>query len=109
MFTIDKYNKMKLTQGDTATILIEVYDLDNNKYNVTDEDEILMTVKKTATAPIAFQKAATQDCYIIINPADTQELKTGLYVYDVQLTTKTGAVYTIVPESYFEITPQIGG
>lgn len=107
MFIIDKYNKIKLTKGDTASIFIEVYDLDNKKYEIKSTDVITLTVRKSAQAAIAFQETANDEHYIVINSSDTSSLATGLYVYDIQLTTGDGYVYTICPENFFEITNEI--
>lgn len=40
-------------------------------------------------------------------PADTKSLTTGNYVYDIQLTTFGGNIYTIVPISNFEIGEEV--
>lgn len=108
MFVIDKNNKIKLTVGDTATMLIQIFDLDNKEYEIQEDDVITFTLKKTATSKdIALTKTATEDNYIIINSSDTSGLTTGLYVYDVQLKTKEGFVYTIIPTSFFQLTSEV--
>lgn len=108
MFVIEKNNKIKLTIGDTATMLVQIFDLDNKEYEIQEDDEITLTVKKTATSKdIALTKTADKDHYIIINSSDTSELETGLYVYDVQLKTKEGFTYTIIPTSFFQLTSEV--
>ncbi len=107
MFVIDKNNKIKLTVGDTATMLIQIFDLDNNEYQVQEDDTITLTLKKTADSEIVLEKTATKDNYIIINSSDTSNLKAGLYVYDVQLRTGSDFVYTIIPTSFFQLTSEV--
>lgn len=107
MFVIDKNNKIKLTVGDTATMLIQIFDLENKEYKIQETDDITLTLKKTADGEIVLEKKATDDNYIIINSSDTSNLKAGLYVYDVQLKTKEGFVYTIIPTSFFQLTSEV--
>lgn len=108
MFVIDKYNKIKLTKGDTASMYIEVYDLDNKPYVIKSTDIVTLTVRKNASsATAALSKTMSADHYIVINAADTSSLTTGLYIYDVQLTTAEGYVYTIIPTNYFELSTEV--
>ena len=107
MFVIDKNNKIKLTVGDTATMLIQIFDLENKEYEIQDTDDITLTLKKTADGEIVLEKKATNDNYIIINSSDTSNLKAGLYVYDVQLKTKDDFTYTIIPTSFFQLTSEV--
>lgn len=107
MFVIEKQNKIKLTKGDTATMLVEIFDLDNNEYEIQDSDVITLTLKKTSTGDIVLTKTADKEHYIIIQSEDTSELSSGLYVYDVQLKTEQGFVYTIIPISFFNLTSEV--
>lgn len=107
MFTIDGKNKIKLTKGDTATMLVEVKDLEGKQYVIKPTDTITLTVRKTPNSDVAFRKEATEEHFIIINHSDTTNLDSGLYVYDLQLITKDGYVYTIIPFSYFEIASEV--
>lgn len=107
MFTIDKYNKMRLTKGDTASINIEVVDLDGKPYSIKSTDTITMTVKKTAKSLVAFSINANEEHKIVIHPVNTNSLPTGLYIYDIQLTTQEGNVYTIVPQNFFELLDEV--
>lgn len=109
MFVIQKDKKIILTKGDTASIFVQIIDLEGKEYEIKPEDVITMTVRKTANSPIAIQKTATPDHYIVFNPSDTSSLNTGLYVYDVQI--HVGGLfdntYTIVPMSYFELRNEV--
>lgn len=107
MFVIDKHNKILLTKGDTASIYVEVYDLDNKKYEIQSTDEIKLTVKKNGSPAAAITKTANAEHYIVILPNDTSSLTPGLYVYDVQLKTVDGYTYTIIPTSFFELGQEV--
>jgi len=109
MFNIDrrKYNKIMLTRGDSASILVEVYDLDGKQYEIQADDVITMSVKKPGSDFIAIEKTATPEHYIIFNPEDTAGLNIGIYQYQVELRTVNGNVYTIVTPTIFELTEDI--
>jgi len=106
MFKIYPDNKIKLTKGDTATIRVSIKDNDGNVYSIKDGDEIKMTVKKSPSdsSPL-FSLLANKDV-IIINPSNTSAKDTGVYIYDIQLNTTEGNVYTIV-QGYFELLEEV--
>ena len=53
---------------------------------IKENDIITLTVRKTAKSDVAFKESAVGNIISIV-PTDTNSLATGLYVYDVQLTT----------------------
>lgn len=106
MFVIQKDKKIILTKGDTATIYVQVIDLEGKEYEIKDSDVVTMTVRKTPNSATSIVKEATPDHYIVFGPEDTSDLKAGLYVYDVQINID-GNIYTIVPQSYFELRNEI--
>lgn len=109
MFVIQKDKKIIITKGDTASIFVQIVDLENKEYEIQPEDVITMTVRKTANSEVSISKVATPDHYLVIEPDDTKDLKTGLYIYDVQLKIggRDDAIYTIVPQSFFEIRNEV--
>jgi len=109
MFNIDKkkFNKIMLTRGDSASILVEIYDLEDKKYDIKPTDTVALSVWDPKTEEIVISKFASEDHYIVFAPADTKTLSTGLYQYDVQLTTSNGNIYTVVPPAIFEITSEV--
>lgn len=108
MFVIDpKSQKIKLTRGDTATIYVEVYDLDNKKYEIQSDDIVTFTMRQTSSSPAVLTKYATEDHYIIIDSEDTVNFNSGLYRYDVQIETAEGFIYTIIQNNYLELMPDI--
>lgn len=46
MFNIDKkkFNKIMLTRGDSASILVEIYDLEDKKYDIKPTDTVALSV-----------------------------------------------------------------
>lgn len=108
MFRIQPDNKIQLTKGDTATIQVEAYDNDNKPYAIKSTDVVTLKVKKTQNSlQNAILKTADANHIITILPSDTSSLTSGLYVYDVQITTNEGNVYTIIPLNYFELIEEI--
>ena len=106
MLTVDKDQTIHLTRGDTARFAIGrvVNTVTKKDYTITAEDTVTLTVKKTAndTTP-AVQVSTTGGGVLHIKPEDTKGLAFGRYVYDVQIDTADGDVYTIIPLTTFEL------
>ena len=100
---------IKLTRGDTARLTVPIINLANNgEYTMESGDILYFTVKKTAKdSDFLFQKSVTGSNSIHIKPEDTANLSFGKYKYDVQLTTATGDVYTVIEPSAFEVMEEI--
>lgn len=100
---------IKLTRGDTARLTVPIVNLANNgEYTMESGDILYFTVKKTAKdTDFLFQKSVTGSNSIHIRPEDTANLSFGKYKYDVQLTTATGDVYTVIEPSTFEVMEEI--
>ena len=100
---------IKLTRGDTARLTVPITNLANNgEYTMESGDILYFTVKKTAKdSDFLFQKSVTGSNSIYIKPEDTANLSFGKYKYDVQLTTATGDVYTVIEPSTFEVMEEI--
>jgi hypothetical protein len=100
---------IKLTRGDTARLTVPIVNLANNgEYTMESGDILYFTVKKTAKdSDFLFQKSVTGSNSIHIRPEDTADLSFGKYKYDVQLTTATGDVYTVIEPSTFEVMEEI--
>ena len=108
MFKIEpKTNNVVLTKGDTATMFVQIFDLDNKEYEILPTDTITLTIKIPYTNQVVLTKQATHDHYIIINHEDTSDLPVRDYVYDVQLSTQEGFVYTIIPCANFSLTCEV--
>lgn len=106
MFVIDKRNKIIITKGDSAAMFVSIVDNDGIEYEIKDSDEVRLTVKKPGGNEL-FHKIADEDKQITFFPEDTSSLNTGLYIYDIQLTTEDGYIYTIIPANYLQITEEV--
>lgn len=107
MFQINKKtNKILLTKGDNASFKVNIIEANGQIRQLFDDDTITLTVRKTADSDIAFTKTAVKGVIDIV-PTDTKSLTAGTYVYDIQLTTFGGNIYTIIPISYFEIEQEV--
>lgn len=106
MFKVTESGRILLTRGDTAYINVVVAD-DAGDYTPQDGDQIKLTVKKsTADAEVLIQKTVS-DGLVKIEPKDTESLDYGTYVYDCQLTTAAGDVYTFIPPTDFVLQEEV--
>jgi hypothetical protein len=102
-------NSIRLTRGDTARILVPITnDLTGTTYELTDSDKLTLTIKKkeTDSQPLV-QKVLTGSNSFHILPSDTKNLSFGKYVYDVELTTEAGDVYTVIEPTTFELLKEV--
>lgn len=110
VFKVDEDNTIHLTRGDTARFSIGriVNTVTNTDYTPTPEDTVTMTIKKTVmdSAPCVRLTVPGGDV-LHIKPEDTKAMAFGKYVYDVQLTTADGDVYTIIPPTTFELLKEV--
>lgn len=109
MLHIEADGAIHLTRGDTAYLTVGIYnDTNGQEYAIQSDDTLVLTVKKAATdEQIGFQKVLTGENTFHIEPTDTASLTFGRYMYDVQLTTADGDVYTVVAPSVFEIMQEV--
>lgn len=100
-------NTIRLTRGDTAYLQIPLTTTDGI-YELASEDTLTLSVKKsTRDMDYYFQKVLTGSDIFHIEPSDTAELAFGKYVYDVQLNTSNGDVFTVIPPSTFEVLAEV--
>ena len=109
MLHIKDDGTIRLTRGDTARLTIPIINsASNSEYAMQSGDVLFFTVKKSAKdTNYLFQKKVIGANSIHIKPEDTDNLSFGKYKYDVQLTTASGDVYTIIEPSVFEIMEEI--
>lgn len=110
MLTVDKDNSIHLTRGDTARLLLGsvVNEVTGKDFVFSADDTVTFTVKKTVydTTP-AVQITVPGGAAIHIRPEDTKELSFGRYLYDIQLTTADGDIYTVIPPTTFELLKEV--
>lgn len=98
---------VKLTRGDTAYLHIPMNTTDGS-YEMDQTDTLTFSVKRnTRDEEYIFQKKAVGSNVIHIQPSDTTGLVFGKYIYDIQLDTASGDVFTVVPPSTFEILAEV--
>ena len=101
-------DKVYLTRGDNADILVKIYDEDKTEYELQPGDTLTFTLKNNCeTTTVLIQKDCSSDSMIHLTPSDTNGLKYGIYNFDVQLTLANGKVYTVIPPHDFEITKEV--
>lgn len=109
MLIVDKKSlTIHLTRGDTArlTVDLDVFLEDGTKqpYAMRNDDVLTLSVKRTAKSVKAcLQKDVQGSNEIHIKPEDTASLEFGTYVYDVELCTAEGDVYTVIENKTFKI------
>ena len=83
MFIIDQKNrKIKLTRGDTATMLVQIFDIEGKEYEIKDSDVITFTLRKNSASEVSLTKVAIPSHHILFEPNDTSELN---MIYNLQL------------------------
>ena len=109
MLYIESNNVIKLTRGDTAKLTVPIEnDLDNTSYVMDEQDVLTFTIKKSVKDnDNLVQKVVTGSNNFHIKPEDTDSLPFGKYVYDVQLTTAGGDIYTVIEPTSFEILSEV--
>ena len=97
---------ISMTRGDTETLKVKC-----PKEPFVDGDAVYMTVRESVDSPVAFQKVVTEfdagEAVIVIDHEDTEGLDFGSYLYDIQVTRKSGAVKTLVKPSKLTLTEEI--
>lgn len=109
MLYVDKSNNIRLTRGDTARFVVSVKnEVTQQAYDIQSSDTLTMTIKDSIRdGEACVQKTITGSNVFHILPSDTRGLNFGKYVYDVQLTTASGDVYTVVEPATFELMEEV--
>lgn len=102
-----KNNEIYLTRGDTASFTLDIVDDNRAKYEITDDDQILFTVKRSTSDTAVILQKAVVDKTITIKPAETAGLPYGTYYYDVQLSRPDGFVATVITPTHFTICEEV--
>lgn len=108
MLYIDN-NVIRLTRGDTARISVPITnDLTGTSYDMSPSDKLTITIKKRETdAQAVMTKTVIGTNSFHIVPSDTSNLAFGPYVYDVQLETESGDIYTVIVPTMFELLREV--
>lgn len=108
-FKVNGYN-IFLTRGDSAALVFNLTDEETGETRKLEEgDRVVLTVKKSAEdSTSVFQRELGEDGVFAIKPGDTASAAFGDYIYDVQLTTAGGDVYTVIDPENYDTTFTIG-
>lgn len=109
MLYVSSDSTIQLTRGDTARLSVSILnDLTNSEYIIGEKDTLRLTVKKSVNdvTPV-FQKVVKGSNQFYIEPSDTKDISFGRYLYDVELTTASEDVYTVIVPTTFEILKEV--
>ena len=113
MYRIDNDGVISMIRGDTASFDIIVYTENDQgelvEYELEPGDRLDFTVKKSTKVEekLISKIANEQSQHIVIDPSDTEGLKYGTYKYDIQFTSASGLVDTIIPPTDFNILEEV--
>lgn len=103
--------EIKLTRGDSAYLQIPIEnkmaDGSTVAYELEAGDKLTMTMAKSYEEEPCFQKTIEGINTFHILPADTKQCEFGKYMYDIQLTTANGDVFTVIEPSVFQVLPEV--
>ena len=105
-------NIIKLTRGDTAflevPIMAKLDDGTEKPYELAQDDQLTLSIKRTVKdVEPSVQKVCVGTNLFHICPEDTSACEFGKYLYDVQLKTAAGDVYTVIEPSPFQILQEV--
>lgn len=99
-----------ITRGDSAYIDVSIKDSKGNKYTPGSKDKIRAQVRTDASSTkILFESEIPSDTLVWhIKPEDTAEASMGKsYVYDMEIETEDGDVFTFIPLSSFTVSKEV--
>ena len=99
--------KIEFTRGDTFKRTLKLYN-GNEEYTPAEGDVIRFAAKKSyAEKHVDIEKTVPIDTMIFeLEPEDTKALKYGSYVFEFELTTAEGEVYTFM-KGRMLLTPEV--
>ena len=109
MLKISPTGEIELTRGDTAWLSVDIQNEGTGEtYLIKSDDTLTLSLKKAVYDDCpALQKTITGSNTFNILPNDTSNLDFFKYKYDVQLTTASGEVFTVIPPSTFHILQEV--
>lgn len=109
MLYVENDGSIRLTRGDTARLVVSIFNESADAdYIITENDTLTLSVKKKAKDAVTLiLKQVIGSNVFHIQPTDTSKLPFGRYLYDVQLTTMSGDVYTVITPKTFELMQEV--
>lgn len=77
------------------------------KCSISDDSPVLRKDSLVGPGEIEITSALAGEVNIYLEPADSQTLRVGKYVFDVWVVLASGARYVVVGPSSFQITPAV--
>ena len=95
-----------MTRGDTETLTVKC------SQPFERGDAVYLTVRESAESPVEFQKVVKSfgsegKAVIVIDHEDTEDMRFGEYLYDLQVVRQNGTVKTLVKPARFTLTEEI--
>ena len=107
MLEIKENGAIYLTRGDSAYLEVNIKHKGKD-YVAQDGDILTFSVKKYVDdEDYIIHKTFKAENAIVINPEDTKLCAFGKYIYDVQMTTPRGEVFTVVEPTLFYIKEEV--
>ena len=109
MLNINEDGVIQFTRGDTAYIKVYIENkLAQTQYKIQPNNVLAMSIKRSIRdKDPSVQKVVTGSSIFHIQPTDTSKLAFGKYLYDVQITTEAGDVYTVIGPTTFELLKEV--
>ena len=84
MLTVDEKNNVVLTRGDSAKFELTLTDSEGETYDYSN-DEVKFGVKRSAFDASCVLEKTVEDGVIELEPADTESMEFGDYLYAVEV------------------------
>ena len=109
-------NRISITRGDSAQIMLTIRDrVTGRPFVPGPDDRLTFTVKRELSDEIPLVVKTLdngimrreQDCLLVLAPEDTAQIPFGTYRYDVELVLASGYTDTVIPHSPFIVTGEV--
>lgn len=94
MFKITDSGDIYLTQGDDATIAVNIFE-NGKPYTMQTGDTLTFAAKQSISSQTAAISVTATENKIALAHTYTSVLQPGLYIYQIQLTKVSGLIYTL--------------
>lgn len=101
-------NTIELTRGDTGYLEVVLRDEEENIYSLKDGEKLSLKVKSSIyeNEPV-IEKEITESNIFYLRPEDTKSLDFGEYVYDIEVVTAEGDVFTVINTALFVLLSEV--
>lgn len=107
MLEITSTNKIIMTKGDDIELDIRLFNQDGNEEKIESTDVLTLTVVDMS-GETKIEKTNTAECMnsIFLVSADTAELETGIYNYQIDLE-RNNEIQTVIPKNIFDLREEL--